>query len=93
MAICEAAYVKCGHSVLCFVQDDSSLLFLLLFPLCNADCVHKCESCAIPLCLSALRGWAISGHTHNLILLMTLAPKDHLVPIVRVCCYFQDTWA
>lgn len=93
MIICGASYVKCEHAVLCFIQDDASFFFLV-FP----SVMQTFTSCASVLCLSppplSPLGWvAISGHAYNLILLMPLAPKDHLVRIGRVMCYFQDTQA
>lgn len=76
------------HPGWCFI------FFSFFFP----SAIQTFTSGASVLCLSppplSPLGWgAISGHAFNLILLMPLAPKDHLVRIVRVMCYFQDTQA
>lgn len=88
--------MKCEHSVSCFIQDDFIFFsFLFSLPLqCSLLSQVVPVSCAIhPLPSPPLGQEAISGHAHNLILLMTLALKDHLAPIVRVFCYFQVTRA
>lgn len=96
MIIQEASYVKCEHPVSCFSQDDTSFFFFLFFPplQCRLSQVMQVSCASHPHPSAPLdEGGAISGHAYNLILLMPFAPKDHLVTIGWVMCYFQDTQA